>query len=157
MARYFKIFTKDGVQVIQEVTEDYATSPKDATYSSICDTFVNPNIQFKDGVLTISGKLHKHGFIGVNLGWWEYDPQPVTTIKDGWEKRMNVSEEDTFYKDVTTWKGRWPFKKRTVQHDVLHVKPAWYFYNEGKESKITTSNYRIEYLSSDVQKGIIKG
>lgn len=125
-------------------------------YSGVPDVLINPKISIgKNGVLEVEGIRMSYSKIRT-LNGFDWVSTPVYSLVDNWKETTFFTEEDLVKKDVVTWSGRFPFKKRIKEKDVLHLKPGYYLDISSKyDYAEATSNYRIVGFKKGTISGLI--
>ncbi len=154
----YSISTDKGTLVLVKRNLNYWLCCR-GEYSGVPDVLINPKLSIsQNGILQIEGirmsYLKLRNISGPYSNYWE--STPVSDLNENWREMIFYSEEDLIKKDVVTWSGRFPFKKRKKEKDVLHLKPGYYLKISSQYIHTeATSNYRITGFKKETISGLI--
>ncbi len=155
----YSIGVDDGTLVLVKRNLEHWLKCREKYYSAP-DMLINPKFSIrKGGVLEIDSIRMSYTTIKKEVKdsvFFDWLPTPVSELNPNWRDIIFFTEEDLIKKDVVTWSGRFPFKKRNNEKDVLHLNPGNYLDISSKYNYTeATSNYRIIGFRKESVHGLI--
>lgn len=151
----YSITSKDGtLLIVKRDVENWLKCQEQYSYTP--DMLANPEIKIMDsGVLSIKGIRLSYKRIRTIRDSWHWAPTPIRDLKENWKESIFFVEDDVVEKDIVTWVGKFPFKKRKKEKAIKHLADGYYLSTNGYDDVQTTSNYRLIGYSEEESRGII--
>ncbi len=144
--KVYKIYNDKGVLVLREIPMSDISGGINHRYDTN-DVLINPQIFIDDGgILRVTGKRHSYVNVLSRDNSYEYIPTKTTDLTEGFKDLIFYNESDIVLKDVKTYSGIWPLRKKNIEKDVEHLHSRAYLRKEFKLEDIKTSNFRIYNL-----------
>lgn len=152
----YSISTDKGTLVLIKRNIDFWLCCREQ-YSGAPDVLINPKLSIgQNGILEIEGMRMSYTTIRTPTSSWGWESTPISDLAVNWRDLIFFTDEDLVKKDVVTWSGRFPLKKRKKERDALHLKPGNYLDISSKYMhREATSNYRIVGFKKDTVSGLI--